>query len=377
MSHLRQVDRGPRGVNGWQSSNGKFLLNRNLADGRYVVGISSDTTPVIMSRGDAWCPSANRHITRTIVVQTLGRGIFNKGLVARGKITMSGQFSSDSFDSLKPEFSTNGQYDPAKKSDNGDVGTNLSTPDAIDMGGQVKIYGKVATGPSGTVKIDSTASVGTTNWIDSGNTGIESGRYTKDMNVSFPSVIYTNSGATPQPGNVGGIINLLGVVVGGTNYKYILDDGDYRLSTLVMSSSDKMLVRGKARLVVDKDVSLSGESFIQINTNASLEMYVKESQVSLSGNSVVNKAGSAANFSLHGLPGLKDINMSGNGAFIGTIYAPQAKLSMSGGGSDILDFYGAAIVNEVNGSGKFKFHYDESLSYNTPQNLVVVSWKEL
>jgi hypothetical protein len=69
--------------------------------------------------------------------------------------------------------------------------------------------------------------------------------------------------------------------------------------------------------------------------------------------------------------------MSGNASFIGTIYAPQAKLSMSGSGTESLDFVGAAIVNEVNGSGNFRFHYDESLSYNTPQNLVIVSWKEL
>jgi len=374
MSHLREVHKtlsinGNRAVNGWQGSSSSVFLKCNLTDSRYVVGISSAKTPVIISVGEAWCPSAGRYIKRTVVVQTIGRGIFNKGLIARGKITMSGQFSSDSFDPLKPEFSTNGQYDPAKRSDNGDVATLLSTTDAIDLGGQVKIYGDVATGPTGTVKIGSQASVGTTNWVDGGNLGIQTNHYTKDMNVSFPiaTTPYTNSGALP----------LLGIV-GTTAYKYILEDGvDYRLSTLVLSSSDKMLVRGKARLVVDQDVSLSGESFIQINTNSSLELYVKQSAVSLSGSSVVNKSGNAANFTLHGLPGLTAINMSGNGTFIGTIYAPQAKLSMSGSGNDSLDFIGAAIVNEVNGSGNFKFHYDESLSYNTPQNLVIVSWKEI
>jgi hypothetical protein len=370
MSHMRKVDRGQRGVNGWQGTGTSFVLARtnSLTETWYSVGISSATVPEILSVGGAWCPSAGRHIKRTVLVQTEGRGIFNMGLMAKGKITMSGQFISDSFDPLKPEFSTNGQYDPAKRNDNGDIGTLLSTPDAMDLGGQVKIYGSVATGPTGTVKIGSQASVGTTNWVDGGNTGIQTNHYTQDMNVSFPSATlpYTNSGAIPLAG-----------VVGTTIYKYVLEDGvDYRLSTLVLSSSDKVLVRGKARLVVEQDVSVSG-GYIQINTNANLELYVKQNAVSLSGQAVINKTGNAANFSLFGLPGLKDISMSGNASFIGTIYAPQAKLSMSGSGTDSLDFVGAAIVNEVNGSGNFKFHYDESLSYNTPQNLIIVSWKEL
>jgi hypothetical protein len=127
---------------------------------------------------------------------------------------------------------------------------------------------------------------------------------------------------------------------------------------------------------VEQDVSISG-GYIQINTNANLELYVKQNAVSLSGQAVINKSGNAANFTLYGLPGLTAISMSGNASFIGTIYAPQAKLSMSGSGTESLDFVGAAIVNEVNGSGNFRFHYDESLSYNTPQNLIIVSWKEL
>jgi hypothetical protein len=247
------------------------------------------------------------------------------------------------------------------------------------MGGQVKIYGRVATGPAGSVKIDSQAAVGTESWVDAGNVGIQANRYTKDMNVSFPNATtpYTNSGAAPQPGIVGGI-GIPPLVVGGTSYKYILEDNvDYKLSTLVLSSDDKMLVRGKARLIVDKDVSLSGNAFIQVDANASLELYVSQGAVSISGNSIVNKAGSAASFSLFGLPGLQNVNMSGNGMFIGTIYAPQAKLSLSGGGTDTLDFIGAGIFNEVGGSGKFRFHYDESLGYNSAENLVITSWKEM
>jgi hypothetical protein len=196
------------------------------------------------------------------------------------------------------------------------------------------------------------------------------------MNVSFPSVTYTNSGPAPQPGVVGGV-GIPPLVIGGTYYKYILDNGNYSLSTLSLSSDDKVLVRGNAKLVVDKDVSLAGQSFIQIDPNASLELYVKQGTVSIGGSSVVNYSGYAANFSLFGLPGLTTVNMTGNGTFIGTIYAPQASLKMAGSGSDVIDFIGAGIFNDISGIGNFKFHYDESLSYSAIESFVITSWQEL
>jgi hypothetical protein len=380
MSHLQKVKAGPRDVNGWAGDGSSFVLGRtNSADSRYLVGISgpSGTNAAdVLSIGEFFCPSADRYIRRTVLVTAVPRGRFYKGLMAKGTINMSGQFSSDSFDSLKPDLSNNGQYDPNKHGDNGDVGTISSEPGAITLGGQVEIYGSVGTGPDGTVSIGSQASVGDESWVDGANSGIQTDHHTKDMNVSFPSVTYTNSGPAPQPGLVGGV-GIPPLVIGGTSYKYILDDGNYSLSTLSLSSDEKVLVRGNAKLVVDKDVSLSGQSFIQIDPNASLELYVKRGTFSISGSSVVNKSGYAANFSLFGLPGLTTVNMSGNGTFVGTIYAPQASLKMAGGGSDVLDFIGAGIFNDISGIGNFKFHYDESLSYSGIESFVITSWQEL
>lgn len=368
MSHLRQVQDGPRAANGWQGDGSSFVLSRNLSNGRYVVGISSATPPVIISVGQVWCPSAARYIERRVQANTFGRGAFNKGLVAKGQIKMSGTFTSDSFDSSTPALSTNGQYDRAKRSDNGDIGSNLSSPGAIDITGKVQIYGSVATGPEGTVTTGSGISVGDESWVDGGNTGIQSGRQAKDMNVSFPDVTVPYSmGATP-----------VGSVIGGITYKYVLLDGiDYQLSSLSLTSTDQMLVLGKARLLVDQDVKLTGQSCIVISTNASLDLYVKKGGISLAGNGIVNLAGNAANCTVYGLPEMTAVSMSGNGAFIGTIYAPNANLKMTGSGNDVLDFSGAGIFNEITGTGNFNFHYDESLGYDTLRNLVITSWKEL
>jgi Tfp pilus assembly protein PilX len=368
MSHLWQVDGGPRGVNGWAQEGANFVRSRTLPHGRFDVAVSSGTPPVITSTGQVWSVSTGDLVERRIQVRTRGQGIFPRGIVAKGKITLSGQFTSDSFDSSDPNYSTNGMYIVSRRKDNGDMAT-MAAPDAFDLGGQVKIYGHVSTTANGIVKISDPKQqvIGSASYIDSGGTGIEPGRHKKDLNVSFPNVEAPYSGGMPLSG---GTIN-------GVLYKYVLQSGEYTISTLTLSGSDKMLVLGGATLLVNQDVSISGDAFIQINPGANLQVYVRKGSVSISGKSVGNLTGYAANFGLWGMPEMKNINFSGEGEFLGTMYAPQAKLSMSGGSTSGLDFVGAAIVDEVNGSGQYRFHYDEALGSSNARNLGIVSWREI
>ena len=50
---------------------------------------------------------------------------------------------------------------------------------------------------------------------------------------------------------------------------------------------------------------------------------------------------------------------------------------MTGSGTGFLDFMGAAIVNQIKGTGNYRFHYDEVLGASASRNLVVASWKEI
>jgi hypothetical protein len=52
-------------------------------------------------------------------------------------------------------------------------------------------------------------------------------------------------------------------------------------------------------------------------------------------------------------------------------------MSLSGGGSNGIDFIGAAVASSVNGSGSFTFHYDEALQNRSLRNLVIASWSEI
>src|SRR5260221_398093 len=66
----------------------------------------------------------------------------------------------DSFDSTDNTYSTGGRYDPNKIKDGGNIGTNLgfTNSDAVNIG-NADIYGKVATGPGGTVDVGSQGSI--------------------------------------------------------------------------------------------------------------------------------------------------------------------------------------------------------------------------
>ena len=100
--------------------------------------------------------------------------------------------------------------------------------------------------------------------------------------------------------------------------------------------------------------------------------------ISISGQGAVNSTGDSLRMMVYGLPTCTSATFSGNAAWTGTLYAPQAELRFNGGGMDAVDFIGAAIVNTATLNGHFEFHYDEVLGRNGPSSSFVIdSWSEL
>jgi len=127
---------------------------------------------------------------------------------------------------------------------------------------------------------------------------------------------------------------------------------------------------------VTGNTSISGNGSIVIATGASLQIYVAGS-VSLAGNGVVNNTGYTTSLQLYGLPTSTSWSVSGNGQWNGTLYAPEAALSINGGGSSG-DVSGALVAKSITLSGNAKFHYDESLKKTGPiAGYLVASWQEL
>ena len=379
MSHMRQVGVGPRSVNGWTlTSVTNVYLTRTNSEGAFKVLISGATPPIVTSTGLVWSARTGKYIQRRIRANTKGISYFMKAISAKEKINFGGQMSVDSYDSSNPLYNTGGVYDSAKKKDKGDVATNDSTPGAITLGGQSTIYGSLATGPTGTVVManPSQVSVGSLAYVSGGGTGIQTNKYAKDMNVSFPNVeepyTWGSTGVLPSP-----ILGIAAVpsLISGTNYAHTLVTGNHSINTLSLGNSAHWVVTGAAQLYVKNGVSIQGS--ITILPGASLQLYVQSGTVSFSGNGVRNATGFAGNFGLWCMPAVTSVTFSGDANFVGTVYAPNSILDFSGGGSTGLDFQGAAVAKTAVGSGKFKFHYDEQLQNTGLRNLQVVSWKEI
>jgi hypothetical protein len=309
---------------------------------------------------------------RGVRVACTNRNTAIKGMLAKTTMKFGGDVSADSFDSTDATASTAGKYDATKRRANGYIGTDGKGAGVINAGGSVSIYGSAATGPAGTVTSNGGAKIGDAAWQASGSTGIQPGHSSDDMNVFFPDVEkpFTGGFSIPLP------LGLLASLISGTNYTYALGDGTYQMTTLNMSSKQAMIVQGNATLYVTGDVDLSGQSYIYIQPGASLKLYVG-GQTSIAGNGVSNPSNQAKSFQYFGLPSNTSVKFSGNSTFAGVIYAPQADLTMSGGGSTVIDFVGASTTATVTMSGSFNFHYDESLANTTDAFYIASSWDEM
>src|SRR5262249_53592661 len=143
-------------------------------------------------------------LARGVKATTRKDFIFAKGMVARDTINLKGNnITSDSFDSSDPNYSTNGLYDATRTKDNGDIATNSSLNDAVNVG-NADIIGHVSTGPNGSVELGPNGAVGSMAWVNGHNKGIQDGWRTDDMNVDFPDVgvPFTGGAFTPGGGTI-------------------------------------------------------------------------------------------------------------------------------------------------------------------------------
>jgi hypothetical protein len=124
-----------------------------------------------------------------------------------------------------------------------------------------------------------------------------------------------------------------------------------------------------------RDLRVAGNS-----TNAgNLTIFMDGPRFSVSGVNAV-EGGSATNLAYYGTTNNTRITLSGNSAFTGTIYAPQANITLTGGGTDTMgtDFVGAIVGRSVTLNGHYMFHFDENLLGAGPMlPCVAYSWREL
>lgn len=190
LTHLNSVGDGSRATNGWTLVSSKYQMSRTLGDSYFVATITTNTPPIVVSTGYVKIPLTTNIFYRVVQVGTTKQGTGFKGLVAKGSVDLVGNITMDSFNSTDPTYSTGGKYDPAKRHDDGFVG---SVEGSI-LGGGGLVHGNAGTGPSGTAS----GTVGDSNWVAT-SSGIQDGHYSSDLNMSFPDVAVPFSGGAFTP----------------------------------------------------------------------------------------------------------------------------------------------------------------------------------
>jgi hypothetical protein len=376
----------------WTLVDGRYTQSGSVGEGFYDVGIiyTNPLVPIIVCTGYVALPAAASkaqspvfasfsmakpgvsYMTRAVQATAKKTEVFIRGMVCRQQIEMSGNdITTDSFDSSDPNYSTPlGLYDPLKIKDNGDVCTTWGLSDAVGVG-NANIKGHLRTGPGGNGSVGSNGKVGSLLWHATVKSGIEPGWMTDDMNITFPDVDmpFKNSPLIPTP---------TANTVNAIPYKYVLTNGNYRLSSLTLGGTDRLLVMGDdVKLLVTDSIDVSGSGAIDILPTARMNLYMMGATATIGGLGV-NNTGRSTSFYYWGLPTHTTLFMKAASDFTGAIYAPNADLKMSGGGNSTQNFVGACIMKSIFVNGHYTFHYDEALGKWGPiKSYIIVSWVEI
>lgn len=249
----------------------------------------------------------------------------------------------DSYDSRSPAKSTNGLYDPAKRQLNGDIATNSKLIDA----GSAYIYGDALTN-SGTV-------------VNAGNiSGVQRNDYYKPLQP-IPKPNWTSYDLSVTS------ISRGMTLTGGTE----ASPKRYKLNRLTLDGEEKLVIAPSAAGVesyveiwLAGDLKTTGNGTITVQPNANVKIFI-EGGIDIKGNGTFNANSQPKRLQIMGVtPSTTTpprMYFSGNGVFVGAVYAPGHPIEFGSTGS-IGTYWGSLTGKSVNMSGSSMIHYDEALA---------------
>ena len=369
-------------VSGFSSANGWTLVSGTTADytktisgfsypqGTGTVYIRVDSadslTPVVTAAGVIAIPN-QPSVVKQLRVMAGRRRLWSNAMVVKSTLTFSGNAIVDSYDSNLglPNSATN-------RSDQATVATVSTAMDPLTIGSNVVIYGYVATGAADPVIGPGGRVYGATTPV---GMAVDTTRIRHDFTANLP-----NANAPTEAGiSLGALSSSLTLPrVGdapGTNGRYL-----YRVPSISIAGSDILAVLGPVDIVVTGNTSVTGSASVKVGgvgaTNPSVNFY-SAGTIHIAGNGMNNMTNVPSNASIWGTgtsASTQSITIAGNGSFTGTIYAPNADLSMVGNGANM----GAIIAKNATVGGNGEFHYDVRLANLTSDPAFrPTSWTEL
>jgi hypothetical protein len=117
-------------------------------------------------------------------------------------------------------------------------------------------------------------------------------------------------------------------------------------------------------------INISGDTSVSVTGPSTI--YVDGGNVVISGQGVINGSSQPANLGIYSTG--SSINLSGQSAYYGTIYAPTAAVTLTGQ----TDLYGAIVCGSSVDTGQASVHFDLALARanQAPANYRATSWME-
>jgi hypothetical protein len=188
--------------------------------------------------------------------------------------------------------------------------------------------------------------------------------------MGFPDVVLPTTTWLPaSSGLLGGLLSSI------TGHDFTTS-GDY-----YVNDSNSIQVEAGVNVRVRVDTANFNPANIHVvssnGVSGTLTIYQVTGTSTMNGNVTVD-SGRPRNFYYLGLPGVTNITYGGSSALVGVVYAPEANLTLNGGGNNN-GIVGSSVTKSIIAlNGHYSFHFDEDLLSSGPtRSYVVTSWKEL
>lgn len=276
-----------------------------------------------------------RNIEATIALTP--ESVFQYALFGNQQVNVSGNATTDSYDSRL------GSYASQTPTHDGDVGTNSTSAGGVSVGGSIFVDGQVVVGP----------------------------------NVSNPSSLVTGydpafiTGGTSPPTDTQDVVSVSATfplppvvvppelscndftVQGSTTQ--VLSPGTYCYRNLTIQGNGTLTATGEVTVYVTGQLTAQGNSVVGVVNDPTQMLFMMSATAEAT----------------------LEQTISGNNAFYGAIYGPQATFEIQGNAI----IYGSVIARQVNVSGSAEIHYDKAMTtIDEVSNLYktsLVSWREL
>jgi hypothetical protein len=315
-------------------------------------------------------PVARPVTRRTIEVYAVNNGVgWKYAIETNDWVRVQGSSAYvDSYNSKDPTKSSTingipGQYDPAKRQQNGTVATNSHNSGDVQLVG--KFYGNVLTNGVNLTPLPITSSQQPQNG-QVRLTGTVNSKFNEPMAyVQAPA--WSSWEVYPSGNDLQSGDRTLVAGLPGAPKRYQFTEANRKMTITLPPGQTS----GSIEVWVTGNINNGG---IDLAKGVDATIYFQNG-LSISGSSIVNRNRNAASLKLLGYraSGSSAININGGGDLWAIIYAPQHDMSLSGGQR----LYGSFATKSLVANNTVEIHYDEALGNgSSSSNYQVVSWVE-